>query len=117
MGAGGGNFDDVGVDLSAMNALVESFMRVMGDQPLSLALCVMNLLLLAYCFRQAKQFSETRREMAKMIIKWQEDTQRIMADCVSKDTMKVIVDALERDRELYRAMLPSHRSPEQSSAK
>ena len=88
-----------------MNELVESFMRVLGDQPLSLALVAMNLLLLLYCFRTSKQYAKSRRETAKLIVEWQEQSQQIMAHCVSKENLELIINALERDRTLYRQLL------------
>lgn len=91
-----------------MNEMVNNFMRVLGDQPLSLALCAMNLLLLGYCYKITNQFSEARTDMSKMIIDWQKQTQTLMADCVSKDVMGMVLASLERDRETYRAMLPSY---------
>ena len=94
-----------------MSGLADTFMRIMDSQPLSLALCVMNLLLLWYCFRISGQYSKSRSETTAMIIAWQKESQAIMADCVSKENLDTIVAALERDRELYRALLPSHRQP------
>jgi hypothetical protein len=101
-----------------MNALVESFIQVMAGQPLSLALVAMNLLLLWFLFKQNSQFSKARTETAQMIVTWQKDTQQIMADCVSKEIMKMILEALERDRETYRAMLPQfgEKKPNSSSS-
>lgn len=93
-----------------MTGLADTFMKIMDSQPLSLALCVMNLLLLAYCYKITNQFSTARSEMSKMIIDWQKESQEIMANCVSKENLQTVVGALERDRELYRALLPSHRT-------
>jgi hypothetical protein len=91
-----------------MSDLVEHFMRIMDNQPLSLALCVMNLILLFYCFKQARDFAEVRKYTADAIIKWQGESQQIMAHCVSKENLELILAALERDRELYRRMLIQH---------
>jgi hypothetical protein len=88
-----------------MNELVKSFVDVMAGQPLSLALCVMNLLLLWYCFRLTNSFSKARSEALSSIVQWQKESQAIMAGCVSKENMEIIVNALERDRELYRTLL------------
>jgi hypothetical protein len=95
-----------------MSELADTFMRVMDQQPLSLALCVMNLLLLWYCFRITGQYSKARSETTTLIVGWQKETQAMMADCVSKENLQMILAALERDRELYRALLPSHRQKE-----
>jgi hypothetical protein len=94
-----------------MTGLAETFMQILKGEPLSLALCVMNLLLLWYCFRITGSFTKARSEISKMIVDWQKETQKIMADCVSKEIMDMVLKALERDRETYRAMLPSYRSP------
>ena len=80
-------------------------MEVMAGQPLSLALCAMNLLLLWYCFRITGQYAKARSEALTTIAQWQLETQSILADCVSKDVMKLTIDALERDRTLYRQLL------------
>jgi hypothetical protein len=89
-----------------MNALADTFMKIMADQPLSLSLVVMNLLLLWYCFRTTGQFTKARSDAMSTIVTWQKETQVIMAGCVSKEVMEMVLAALERDRETYRAMLP-----------
>ena len=93
-----------------MNQLVDHFMRIMTDQPLSLALCAMNFILLYFLFKQGNQFMRQRRETAELLFKWQERVQITMANCVSAENLELILKALERDRELYRALLPSHRT-------
>ena len=94
-----------------MNALVDRFMEVMAGQPLSLALCVMNLLLLWYCFRITGQYSKARSEALNVVASWQKEAQELMAGSVSQDSLKIILEALERDRETYRAMLPTFHPP------
>jgi flagellar basal body-associated protein FliL len=98
-----------------MNDLVEKFMQVMAGQPLSLALCAMNFLLLWFLFKQNNQFTKARTETAQMIVSWQKDTQEIMANCVSKEVMELVLKSLERDRETYRAMLPGFKASEPSA--
>jgi hypothetical protein len=95
-----------------MTGLADSFMKVMGDQPLSLALVVMNLLLVWFIFKSTSMYNKSRAEFAAILVTWQKETQAIMADCVSKDIMEIVLKALERDRETYRALLPSHRAPD-----
>jgi hypothetical protein len=91
-----------------MTSLVESFIQVMAGQPLSLALCAMNLILLWIMNKQFNTFSKARSEAAAQIVQTQEKAQTMLADCVSKDIMAMILASLERDRETYRAMLPSY---------
>lgn len=91
-----------------MNEMADTFMKIMTGQPISLALCVMNLLLLWYCFKITNAFTGARSEISKMIVDWQKETQILMANAVSKEVMEMILGALERDRETYRAMLPSY---------
>jgi hypothetical protein len=81
----------------------------MSDQPLSLALVVVVLLLLYIMNKQFNAFSKARSETSQMIVTWQKETQAIMAASVSGESLKMILDALERDRETYRAMLPTYR--------
>jgi len=39
-------------------------------------------------------------------VSWQKEMETLMASCVSKDVTQLIITALERDRELYRQLLP-----------
>lgn len=90
-----------------MNDLVNNFMRILGDQPLSLALCAMNFVLLYFLFKQGNDFVKQRGDTTQLILKTQAETQEMLANCVNKDIMALIIAALERDRETYRAMLPT----------
>jgi len=85
---------------------VGGFMDIMRTQPLSLALVVMNFLVVAYLFYSGAQQLSQRKEMAEMIVQWSKETDKILGNCVSIDVMKLVVDALERDRSLYRQLLP-----------
>jgi predicted benzoate:H+ symporter BenE len=100
---------------TAMTGLVDNFMRIMSDQPLSLSLVAVMLLLLAYCFKLTNSFNKARSETMQLVVAWQRESQSIMANCVSKEVMDMVLKALERDRETYRAMLPSYRSPAQNT--
>lgn len=82
------------------------FFDVLKDQPLSLSLVVMNFLIVAYLFYSGAQQLSQRKEMAEMIVQWSKETDKILGSCVSIETMKLVVDALERDRNLYRQLLP-----------
>jgi len=90
-----------------VTGLVDNFMKVLGDQPLSLALCAMNFLLLYFLFKQGNDFVKARGDTAQLILQTQAETQEMLANCVSKDIMALVISALERDRETYRAMLPT----------
>lgn len=90
-----------------METLADTFMKVMNDQPLSLALCVMNLILLAFLFRIMGVFAKHRTDTMTQIVTWQKELQVIMSNAVSKESLALILNALERDRETYRAMLPT----------
>jgi hypothetical protein len=85
---------------------VGTFMDIMRSQPLSLALVVMNFLIVAYLFYSGAQQLSQRKEMAEMIVTWSKETDKVLGNCVSIDVMKLVVESLERDRELYRRMLP-----------
>lgn len=82
-----------------------SFFAAMQDQPLSLALIVTNLILLFFLFYSGSAQLQQRRETVDLIVSWQRDTDKLMASCVSKEIMELVVNALERDRDLYRQLL------------
>jgi len=90
---------------------VGSFMDILRGQPLSLALVVMNFALVAFLFYSNSQVLEQRQSALTQIVDWQQRTDSLMASCVSIDVMKLVVDALERDRSLYRQMLPGQQPP------
>ena len=75
---------------------VGSFMEIMKQQPLSLALVVMNFLLVGYLFYAGSQALEQRKETSDAIIRWQQDTDKLMAGCVSADVMKLVLDAVQK---------------------
>lgn len=93
-----------------MTGLVDNFMRILGDQPLSLALCAMNFILLYFLFKQGNDFAKQRSDTAALILNTQTETQAMLANCVNKEIMQLIIAALERDRETYRGMLPSFKA-------
>ena len=91
-----------------MSGLADTFMQIMTGQPLSLALVVVDLLLLVFLFKTANTHDKARRETMALVVQWQKESQVLMANAVSKEVMEMILGALERDRETYRAMLPSY---------
>ena len=90
---------------------VGGFMDIMKSQPLSLALVVMNFMLCAFLFYSNSQVLTQRKEALDQIVAWQRATDQVMASCVSIEVMRLVVDALERDRQLYRQMLPHQQLP------
>jgi uncharacterized sodium:solute symporter family permease YidK len=83
-----------------------SVVEVMKESPLSLALVVMNMALVIFLFYSNNQVLVQRQSALNQIVEWQKGTDTLMASCVSIEVMKLVVDALERDRSLYRQMLP-----------
>lgn len=71
---------------------VGAFMSIMRDQPLSLALVLMNFLLMFFLFYSASG----RKDTVGMIVKWQQDTDRLMASCVSMEVMKLVLDSSQK---------------------
>jgi hypothetical protein len=78
---------------------VSAFMRIMENQPLSLALVLMNLLLMALLFYASSQTLAQRKDVAQMIVTWQQATDNLMASCVSKEIMALVLDALKTARQ------------------
>ena len=94
-----------------------SFMDALKDQPLSLALVVMNFLLVAYLFYSGSSITQQRNETTRMIVAWQKETDTLMANCVSKEVLESVVGALERQLQEMRKQLngppmPRPRPPE-----
>lgn len=83
-----------------------SIVGVMKESPLSLALVVMNFALVVFLFYSNSQTLSQRQSALNQIVEWQQRTDILMASCVSIEVMKLVVDALERDRSLYRQLLP-----------
>lgn len=74
---------------------VGTFMRIMEHQPLSLALVVMNFVLLGYLFYAGQSAHSQTRENTAAIVKWQEATDKLMASCVSADIMRMVLEAVQ----------------------
>jgi hypothetical protein len=69
-----------------------SFFDALRDQPLSLALVVVILVLCALLYYTTSQTLEQRKETAQLVIGWQKDTDKLMANCVSQDVTKMMLD-------------------------
>jgi hypothetical protein len=78
-----------------MGKTLRSFMAVMREQPLSLALVVMNFILLGYLFYSGSVIIEQRKLTVKAIIEWQQAKDALLASCVSDDVMKKILETLQ----------------------
>lgn len=72
------------------------FVNIMGGQPLALALVIMNFVLLAYLFYTASSITSSRKETTDLIVKWQQDTDKLMVNCVSSDVMRMTLDNMQR---------------------
>ena len=75
---------------------VGGFMEIMKMQPLSLALVVMNFLLVAFLFYSNSQVLTQRQNALDQIVKWQQGTDNLMASCVSHDVTKMMLDNMQR---------------------
>ena len=76
-----------------------SVISVMKESPLSLALVLMNCLLVAYLFYSGSSVLEQRVTMSKLIIEWQQQLQPLLAGCVSQDVIKNIMDNTQKTTE------------------
>jgi hypothetical protein len=72
-----------------------SFFEILRESPLSLALVgvIAGLVVLLY-YSQANTL-EQRRETSALIIAWQRDTDKLMANCVSQDVTKMMLDNVQ----------------------
>lgn len=101
-----------------------SFFDALKEQPLSLALVVMNFALVAYLFYSGASITSQRQDTTKMIVAWQEKTDILMSNCVSKEVLESVVGALERQLQEMRRQLnggresipvPTPRPPQEST--
>jgi hypothetical protein len=114
-----------------------SFFEILRESPLSLALVavIAGLVVLLY-YSQANTL-EQRRETSNLIISWQRDTDKLMANCVSQDVTKMVIDninnvtktmletaqkdiermqhAIDREREANRSLMDRLIPPRQQS--
>jgi hypothetical protein len=75
---------------------VGGFMSVMGQQPLALALVVMNLVLLGFLFYNGSSVNTTRQATVEQILKSQLETDKMLAGCVSAETNRTMLDHMQK---------------------
>jgi hypothetical protein len=85
----------MGVTEEASKA-VGGFVTVMGSQPLALALVVMNLTLLGYLFYIQSSTNNQRKETVDLIVKSQNETEKLLANCVSGEVTRTMLDNMQR---------------------
>ena len=81
---------------AAIERTASSFMGVLKEQPLSLALVVMNFLLVAYLFYAGAGQLAQRTEMSKEVLHWTQTTDKLLASCISMDVTKLMFDNMQR---------------------
>ena len=72
------------------------FMSVMSQQPLALALVIMNFVLLGFLFYNGSSTNAARKDTVDTVIKWQQDTDKLLAGCVSAETNRTMLDHMQR---------------------
>ena len=72
------------------------FMTVMGSQPLALALVVMNFVLLGFLFYNGSSTNSARKDTLDQIIKWQANTDGLLAGCVSAESNRTMLDHMQK---------------------
>jgi hypothetical protein len=78
---------------------VGSFMEVMRSQPLSLALVVMNVMLVAYLYYTESHYSEGRRLAFEKIIGQQEHMAEMLSHCIPAEDIKKLFEGLGGQRQ------------------
>lgn len=73
-----------------------SFFDALKDQPLSLALVVVIAGLIIFLFYNNKSIMDQRQNTTSEIIAWQKETDRLMANCVSQEVNKVMLDNMQK---------------------
>ncbi len=73
-----------------------SFFEVLRESPLSLALVAVIAGLVVLLYYSQTQTLDQRRETSALIIAWQRDTDKLMANCVSQDVTKMMLDNVQQ---------------------
>ena len=82
----------MGVEEEAGKA-VGGFMSALRDQPLSLALVVMNIALLFLVAYNANEQGDYRRQIAELLIKQFGDANILLSKCVDADELRKLLQA------------------------
>jgi hypothetical protein len=69
-----------------------SFFEILRESPLSLALVAVIVGLIGLLYYSQTNTLEQRRETSNLIIAWQRDTDKLMANCVSQDVTKMMLE-------------------------
>jgi len=59
-----------------------TFMSSLKEQPLSLALVVMNFALIGFVYYQSNQFNDQRQDNVKLFIDVQKEVQKLLSQCI-----------------------------------
>jgi hypothetical protein len=73
-----------------------SFFDILRESPLSLALVMVIIFLIGLLYYSTAQTLQQRKETADMVIKWQRETDSLMANCVSQDVTKMMLENMNR---------------------
>ena len=73
-----------------------TFMDAMRQEPLSLALVVMNVLLIAYLFFNEQKYIEGRRDLANQLFTHAKNTSDLLAKCIAVDDMNKLIEQMRR---------------------
>ena len=71
------------------------FMKIMMQQPLALALVVMNFVLIAYVFYSGSVIIEQRWRTTNLIVEWQKETDKLLQTCVSSEALEKVFDVFK----------------------
>lgn len=58
------------------------FAKVMQNEPLSLALCVMNFSLIVFMYFQSSQFNSQRSDNVRLFTDVQREVQKLLSECI-----------------------------------
>ena len=73
-----------------------TFMDIMRQQPMALALVVMNFTLLAFVFWNNHELTRTRELTGQHIMQWQTDVNKLLANCVPMHDMEEMLRNLKQ---------------------
>ena len=66
-----------------------------GSQPLVLALVLMNMALLVFTFYQNHEMTQTRERTGQLIVTWQTEVSKLLANCVPMRDMQDMLKQIQ----------------------
>jgi len=76
------------MSIEAAGKVTKGFFDIMKEQPLALALCVMNFALIGFLYVQSAAFNAQRESNVKIFVDVQREVQKLLSQCIVPPTQQ-----------------------------